>query len=445
MDCAGLGRVSRPAIGSVDASASARALPPASQIGAVVAGNALEFYDFLSFVFFSVNLARVMFPRGEPGSALLLTLMTGSLGFFARPAGALVFGLLGDRLGRRPTMLATFALMGTAALGLALTPDYRQIGLAAPVLVVVFRLLQGLAVGGDVGPTTAFLAEASAPERRGLIACLQLAAMRLGAMGGGIAGLVLAWSLNPAQLDAFGWRIAFGAGAVIVPVVFVLRRRLDETLHQPERDPHPVTALRPAAYGMSLLGVFAALLMAGVADYLYTFAVTFLHTPARLAYVVTIMVTATQVAGAVVGGLLADRFGRRIVKLVPWIAGAVVCLPLYGWMAQGASFSRLVIVGVIVIALTATGQSAAFAAMVDLTPKRARSGLIGVGYGLVVAAAFGLGPPLLQAFVAHTHDLAGPGYVFLIGFVLGLVSAVFTPETHPLRREVGASRPVATA
>ncbi|OZA35360.1 MAG: MFS transporter, partial [Novosphingobium sp. 17-62-9] len=138
-------------------------LPTPKQFVAVISGNALEFYDFLSFSFFAVNVSRVMFPAGAPGSALLLTLMTAGAGFGARPLGAVLFGLLGDRIGRRPTMLATFALMGVSALGLALTPSYAAIGVWAPVLVVVFRLLQGLAAGGDVGPTTAFLAESSPP------------------------------------------------------------------------------------------------------------------------------------------------------------------------------------------------------------------------------------------------------------------------------------------
>ena len=166
-----------------------RHLPTRKQFAAVISGNALEFYDFLSFSFFAVNVSRVMFPAGAPGSALLLTLMTAGAGFGARPLGAILFGLLGDKVGRRPTMLATFALMGVSAIGLALTPSYSVIGIWAPVLVVIFRLLQGLAAGGDVGPTTAFLAESSPPERRGMLVALQLVAMRIGVLGSGLVWL----------------------------------------------------------------------------------------------------------------------------------------------------------------------------------------------------------------------------------------------------------------
>lgn len=230
-----------------------RHLPTWRQFVAVISGNALEFYDFLSFSFFAVNVSRVMFPAGAPGSALLLTLMTAGAGFGARPLGAILFGLMADRIGRRPTMLATFALMGVSALGMAITPDYAAIGVLAPVLVVMWRLLQGLAAGGDVGPTTAFLAESAPPARRGLLIALQLVAMRIGVLASGLVGLVLASLLTPAQLDAFGWRIAFAIGAGIVPLAFVLRRRLDETLHLPETGPNVVVRLDLRAYVAALV------------------------------------------------------------------------------------------------------------------------------------------------------------------------------------------------
>jgi len=226
----------------IEANPQAAPLFSTSKIVAVVIGNSLEFYDFLSFTFFSVNLARVMFPAGLPGTALLLTLMTGSLGFFARPVGAVLFGLLGDRIGRRPSMLATFMLMGVGALGLALTPSYASIGLAAPILVVVFRIVQGVAVGGDVGPTTAYLAECAPTARRGLFTSLQLAAMRIGAMAGGLVGLGLASTMSPAALDAYGWRIAFGIGAAVTSNMALARPGHGSSAARPvRREARPVS------------------------------------------------------------------------------------------------------------------------------------------------------------------------------------------------------------
>jgi MFS family permease len=408
-----------------------------SKVVAVVIGNSLEFYDFLSFTFFSVNLARVMFPAGLPGTALLLTLMTGSLGFFARPVGAVLFGLLGDRIGRRPSMLATFMLMGVGALGLALTPSYASIGLAAPILVVVFRIVQGVAVGGDVGPTTAYLAECAPIARRGLFTSLQLAAMRIGAMAGGLVGLGLASAMSPAALDAYGWRIAFGIGAAIVPFAFILRRRLEETLHLPEVDPRAPMKIEPLVYGGALLGMFGGLVMSSMSDFMFTFTTTWLAVPATIAYRLTVAIGAVQVVSVLLGGWLADRIGRRWLKLYPSLAGALLAIPLFAWGVAGAGMVQLSVAVLALTAFSALTMSPAYVALVECAPKRMRSGLVGIGYGLVIAAAFGLCPPIVAGYVRASHDLNGPAYAWLLGFALMLLSALITRETHPARAGKG--------
>ena len=423
---------------AVDApSPSPQPVPKASRIFAVVIGNSLEFYDFLSFTFFSVNLARVMFPAGLPGTALLLTLMTGSLGFFARPLGAVLFGLLGDRIGRRPTMLATFTLMGIGALGLALTPNYASIGIAAPILVVAFRIIQGVAAGGDVGPTTAYLAECAPLARRGLFTSLQLAAMRLGALASGLVGLGLASAMSPATLDAIGWRIAFGIGAAIVPFAFILRRRLEETLHLPEIDPRAPTHIEPLVYGAALLGMFGGLVMSSMSDFMFTFATTWLAVPATIAYRLTVAIGAVQVVSVLLGGWLTDRVGRRWLKLYPSLAGALLAVPLFTWGVAGAGMASLSVAVLALTALSALTMPPAYVALVECSPKRMRSGLVGIGYGLVIAAAFGLCPPIVAGYVRASHDLRGPAYAWLLGFGLMLLSALITRETHPARAGKG--------
>jgi MFS family permease len=404
-------------------------MPTRSQLAAVVSGNALEFYDFLSFGFFAVNLARVMFPAGQPGTSLLLTLMTGSLGFFARPVGAIVFGILGDRIGRRPTMLTTFGLMGASALGLALTPSYAQIGIAAPILVVIFRLLQGLSAGGDVGPTTAFLAESAPMHRRGLFICLQLVAMRLGAFSSGLIGLLLASNLSPAELDSYGWRLAFGIGAAIVPLAFALRRRLEETLHWEETGPHAVTSVSPWLYAATLMGVLGFLTGNGAGDFIFVYAVNWLKVPSSVGYMLTITIGAIQVMTLMVGSALSDRFGRRPVKIGAGMVGALAAIPLFRWVASGATMVELAPAVIVLTIAMAIGASAAYPTFVETTPKRIRSGLIGIGYGMIVALAFGLTPILITQYINATGDLSGPGYAWLFGGALLLLSGILVPET----------------
>lgn len=407
-----------------DQAAESRRLPTRGQFAAVISGNALEFYDFLSFSFFAVNVSRVMFPAGAPGSALLLTLMTAGAGFGARPLGAILFGLLGDRIGRRPTMLATFALMGVSAIGLALTPDYAAIGIWAPVLVVAFRLLQGLAAGGDVGPTTAFLAESAPPEKRGMLIALQLVAMRIGVLGSGLVGLVLASTLTPDQLDSYGWRVAFALGAGIVPLAYVLRRRLDETLHLPETGPNVVMYLDKRAYAAALLGVFGFLLAGATGDFLFVYAVTFLKIPVTNGYLLQMAAAATQIVGLLGGGWLGDRIGRQRVNLATAVLAAAVSLPLFRWGIAGGAPGQLALAAALLLLLATVSAAVSYAAFVEITPKRHRAGLVGIGYGVVVAVTFGLTPVLLTRYMTRTGDLAAPGYAFVIAAVALIVSSL---------------------
>ena len=196
------------------------------QVTAAVVGNALEFYDFTTYAYFAVQIGHAFFPGRSAFESLMLSLATFGAGFFSRPVGAIVIGSLADRVGRRPAMLLSFGLMGLAILGLALTPSYRQIGLAAPLLALSFRLLQGFALGGEVGPTTAFLIESAPPGRRGLYGAWQGASQGVATLFGGLIGVGLSTHLNAHDLDAWGWRIAFLIGALVLPLGLIIRRNL---------------------------------------------------------------------------------------------------------------------------------------------------------------------------------------------------------------------------
>src|SRR3984957_4576634 len=211
---------------------------PLRQVFAVVIGNGLEYYDFVTFAFFAPQIGRTFFPSQTPGLSLLSSLATFGVGFLTRPLGALVIGRFGDRAGRKPAMMLSLALIGVAVTGLALTPSYASIGGLAPILVIGFRLLQGFALGGEVGPSTAFLLEAAPPSRRGLYVSLQATSADTAVLVAGVVGVVLASELDAAQLDAWGWRVAQLLGVCIIPFAFVLRRSLHETLTAPTTADH---------------------------------------------------------------------------------------------------------------------------------------------------------------------------------------------------------------
>ena len=204
-------------------------------IAAAVMGNALEFYDFTTYALFATQIGHVFFPKTSEFAQLMASLLTFAVGFVARPIGAIVLGAYGDRAGRRPAMLISFLLMGLGVLGLVLTPGYAQIGFAAPVLLVLFRLVQGFALGGEVGPTTAFLIEAAPIKRRALIGSWQSASQAVASLIGATVGLLMTQLMTAQFVEDYGWRIAFGLGAIILPFGFALRRTLPETLHNHEK------------------------------------------------------------------------------------------------------------------------------------------------------------------------------------------------------------------
>ncbi|MCX7285594.1 MAG: hypothetical protein NTX28_16410, partial [Novosphingobium sp.] len=241
---------------------------------------------------------------------------------------------------------------------------------------------------------------------------------------GGTVGLVLASLLSPAQLDADGWRIAFAIGAGIVPLAFILRRRLDETLHLPETGPNVVSVLDVPAYAAALLGVFGFLLAGATGDFLFVYAVTFLKIPVTNGYVLQMAAAATQIVGLLGGGWLGDRIGRQKVNFAAALVAALVSLPLFCWGIGGGTLGQLATAAALLLLLATVSGAVAYAAFVEITPKRHRAGLVGIGYGVVVAVTFGLTPVLLTRYMAQTGDLAAPGYAFVAAAVLLMASSV---------------------
>src|SRR5579862_5602171 len=284
---------------------------PALHVLAIVLGNGLEFYDFLSYAIFAVYIGKTFFPSHEASANLILSLATFGVGFVTRPIGGIVLGILGDRLGRKPAMILSFILIGVAMLGIALTPGYAQIGLAAPILLVCFRLVQGFALGGEVGPSTAWLIEAAPPERRGFYGSLQYATQNTAILVASCVGLVLSIILNAHDLAAWGWRIAFLLGVVIVPFGVLIRRRLPETLHAAEDDVAVWEAQRDGRFGESYAWVIVLSFVllgcltigAYTIDYATTFALNTLHLAAGIAFGVTVVISLAGLIADCAGGL----------------------------------------------------------------------------------------------------------------------------------------------
>src|SRR5208337_4387064 len=214
----------------VAASAAAARPIGAKGVFAAVLGNGFEFFDFTVYATFLDLIGAAFYPSSNPFVSDLASAATFGVGFVARPLGGALIGAYGDRAGRRPAMTMSIGLMALGCAMIAVAPGYASIGALAPILLIVARLMQGFAVGGEVGPATMFVLEAAPPGRRMLFASWQLASQNLGSLAGGIIGVVLALALSKSSYAAWGWRVPFAIGVLIAPVGLYVRTRLDETL-----------------------------------------------------------------------------------------------------------------------------------------------------------------------------------------------------------------------
>ncbi len=415
---------------------AARPALPARHVAAVCVGNALEFYDFVTYAFFAAQIGRCFFPSHEKGISLLASLATFGAGFLTRPLGAWVIGRMGDRRGRKPAMLLSFALIGIATIGLPLTPSYASIGVLAPILVIAFRLLQGFALGGEVGPSTAFMMEAAPQHRRGLYISLQSMSADAAVMVAGLVGFGLAHVLDPAALDAWGWRAALLAGGVIVPFGLALRRTLGETLAMEASATQAEDAQGRGGY--KRLAVFGLAMLASattanyILDYMTTYANATLGMPERLALGATAIVGVCGVICDPLGGWLSDRIGRKPVMIVPFVVLLVTIFPCFWLLEQSRTGATLFGVCAMLATASTLATSVFLVTITESLPARVRAGGLSLIYAVAISV-FGGSTQFLVNWLTHvTGNPLAPAWYMIGGVLVGLVAIVQMPETAPV-------------
>ena len=413
-------------------------------VAAAVVGNALEFYDFTTYAFFAAQIGRAFFPSHTPLDSLLLSLATFGAGFVTRPFGALVIGAIGDRAGRRPAMIISFTLMGVAIVALALCPSYAQIGPLAPVLVVAIRLVQGFALGGEVGPTTAFLLEGAPVGRRGVYTAMQSVSQNLAALTAGIVGFTLASLLSGVDLERYGWRIALLLGAVMLPFGLIVRRTLPETLNAPETDPHPDE--EPGLQLRVVLCIVAVLVGGTVAtytqSYLTTYASAVLHMKVKVAFGATIVYGVTGIACNLLGAVLSDRFGRRPVMIAPRILLVLAIYPAFALLVHDRNAGALALMTATMTALASTSGGAMMASITESLRKQNRSTVLAVVYAVTIAVVGGTTQLVVTWLISVTGDLFCPAYYYIGATLVSLAGMIAIRESAPVRRLRTASRDV---
>ena len=416
---------------TIAAIATAPAYLPLRKIAAVGVGNALEFYDFLTYSFFSIQIGHCFFPAEHFSNGLVWSLATFWIGFFARILGGIIIGRYGDRAGRKPAMMLSFSLMGFAITALALTPSYAQIGVAAPILLVLFRLLQGFALGGEVGPSTAYLIEAAPPNRRGLYVALQYATQDVAVLAAGLIGFALSSLLAPEALDDWGWRAAFLIGVAVVPVGLAVRRRLPETLGEADRQPGAAVQVPWRLVGLGLALLMSGTICAYVVDYMTTFAQDSLQMPANLAFGATIATGLCSVCFEPIGGMLSDRFGRRPVVLVAGVLLLVIAMPAFIVITRLRSVTALYGMTALLSVVQAFFVAPVLIALTEGLPKAIRSGALSILYAVSIAIFGGSAQLVVKALIDVTGSALAPGGYMTLALAIGVVAMVFMRETAP--------------
>jgi MFS family permease len=414
---------------------------PWKHVAAVTVGNALEFYDFVTYSFFSLYIGRAFFPAQSESKKLLLALATFGVGFLTRPVGAIVIGRWADRAGRKPAMIFSFAAMGIGIVGLSLTPTYASIGMAAPVLVIFFRLLQGFALGGNVGPATAYMVEAAPALRRGFYASLQAASQDTAVLVAGIISTTLASNLTDQQMQDWGWRVTLLAGAAIVPFGLMLRRNLPETLHAPADIVAPSqSGALPAGFRRHLPLIVCGLLILAsgtianyTCDYMTTYALTTLHMEARIAFGVTIVLGLFSIAADLASGLLSDRFGRRPVMLIPGFTIAVSALPAFHLIgADRSAFSLYAAIGFLAFTFNVAGGPI-IVVLAESLPRQVRAGAISTIYAFAIAIFGGFTQFALKWLLDTTGNPLAPAWYWTVAAVIGFAAMLFVRESAPIK------------
>lgn len=406
------------------------------KVGAVIrvsCGNFLEMYDFMVYGYYAVPIGRAFFPTSSEFASLMLSLVTFGAGYLMRPLGALLLGAYIDRKGRREGLVVTLGLMAVGTLTIALTPGYATIGIAAPLVVVAGRLLQGLSAGVEVGGVSVYLAEIATPGNRGLYCAWQSASQQVAVVFTACLGVALAAALTPAQLGEWGWRIPLLVGCLIVPLILWLRRSLEETeafrklRHRP-RAAREVLAIVAANWQRVLVGMMLSVMTTTtfylITAYTPTFGSQALRLASRDNLVVTLCVGLSNFAWLPLGGVLSDRVGRKpLLLLVPCLT-LLTAYPLMTWLVDGPTFAKLLAVELWLSAMFGLYNGAMVPYLAEIMPPEVRTAAFSLAFSLATAVFGGFTPAVSTYLIRRTGSNAAPALWLSLAALIGVAGAV---------------------
>lgn len=406
------------------------------RIGAILrvtSGNFLEQFDFFLFGFYATYIAHTFFPASSEFASLMMTFAVFGAGFLMRPIGAIVLGAYIDKVGRRKGLIVTLSIMATSTFLIVLIPSYQTIGLWAPLLVLIGRLLQGFSAGAELGGVSVYLAEIATPGRKGFYTSWQSGSQQVAIMVAAAMGFALNAVLEQSAISDWGWRIPFVFGCLIVPFIFILRRKLEETQEFTARRHHlamrQVFATLLANWQVVIAGMMMVA-MTTTAFYLITvYAPTFgkkvLMLSASDSLLVTLLVAISNFFWLPVGGALSDRFGRRPVLIAMTLLALATAWPALTLLANAPSFLMMLSVLLWLSFIYGMYNGAMIPALTEIMPAEVRVAGFSLAYSLATAVFGGFTPVISTALIEYTGDKASPGYWMSFAAICGLLATCY--------------------
>jgi MFS transporter, MHS family, proline/betaine transporter len=387
---------------------------------AVVAGNAMEFFDFTVYAFFSVFIGKAFFPAFSPASQVIASVAIFGVGFIARPLGGVVIGAYADRAGRKAALSLTIGMMAAGTAVLALTPSYAAIGVAAPILVVIGRLLQGFSAGGEMGPATTYLLEMAAPEKRGFYTSWQLATQGLASLLGGLVGYGVSSVLSPSALADWGWRIPFAIGLLIAPIGLYIRSRLSETLdtNQAVSGTAELATVIVRRHLADLLIACAVLIgptisVYVVGYYMTTYGMRVLHLPTSTSMLVGLITGGVGIVASLAAGLTYDRFPNTKWMVLPQMLVVLAIIPSFMWVTQTGTPGTFFFMVSLLTLLRVLMAPFQLCFIPEIFPNAVRSTCVSICFSVPTTIFGGSAQVVVAWLAATTRDPMSPAWYLL--------------------------------
>jgi metabolite-proton symporter len=396
----------------------------------VASGNFLEMYDFMVYGYYARAIAAAFFPAKSEFASLMAALATFGAGFLMRPLGAMVLGAYIDHHGRRKGLLLTLAMMACGTLSIALTPSYATIGILAPVLVLLGRLLQGFSAGVELGGVSVYLAEIATPGHKGFYTSWQSGSQQVAVVFAATLGAALNALLPQSQMNDWGWRIPLLIGCAIIPFLFWVRSSLTETDEFLARGarPTPLELFRStmASWRVVLAGVLLVTMTTvsfyTITAYTPTFGQQVLKLAAIDSYVVTLCVGVTNLLWLPLSGALSDRIGRKPILLACGLLAIASAYPAMAWLTGAPSFARLLAVELWLSFVYGCWNGAMIPWLTEIMPADVRTSGFSLAYSSATALFGGFTPAIATWLIHATGNKAMPGAWLSVAALMGLLA-----------------------